>query len=98
MTCSASSPQILGWFRMPLPIGRASSALKAEPDSGGIDVRAADVMTKEVLTVNADATVQLVAAILSERGISAVPVLDANNQVVGIVSEGDLLHRAEIGT
>ena len=61
-------------------------------------MRAMDVMTKEVLTVNADATVRSVAALLSERGISGVPVVDAANRVIGIVSEGDLLHRAEIGT
>ena len=61
-------------------------------------MRAADVMTKEVLTVTADTTVREVAALLSERGISGVPVVDPSNRVIGIVSEGDLLHRAEIGT
>jgi CBS-domain-containing membrane protein len=61
-------------------------------------MRAMDVMTKEVLTVDANTTVRSVAALLSERGISGVPVVDAANRVVGIVSEGDLLHRAEIGT
>jgi CBS domain-containing protein len=61
-------------------------------------MRAMDVMTKEVVTVDANATVRSVAALLSERGISGVPVVDAANRVVGIVSEGDLLHRAEIGT
>ena len=33
-----------------------------------------------------------------ERGISAVPVVDKDNRVIGMVSEGDLLHRAETGT
>jgi CBS domain-containing protein len=61
-------------------------------------MRAMDVMTKEVLTVDASTTVRAVATLLSERGISGVPVVDAANRVVGIVSEGDLLHRAEIGT
>jgi CBS domain-containing protein len=61
-------------------------------------MRAMDVMTKEVLTVDVNSTVRAVAALLSERGISGVPVVDAANRVVGIVSEGDLLHRAEIGT
>lgn len=65
---------------------------------GAIPMQAADVMTKEVLTVDANATVRSVAALLSERGISGVPVVDDANQVVGIVSEGDLLYRAEIGT
>ncbi len=61
-------------------------------------MRAMDVMTKEVLTVNADATVREVAALLSERGISGVPVTDAANRVIGMVSEGDLMHRIELGT
>ena len=61
-------------------------------------MRAMDVMTKEVLTVKPDATVRDVATLLAQRGISGVPVVDANNRVVGIVSEGDLLHRTEIGT
>jgi CBS domain-containing protein len=33
-----------------------------------------------------------------ERGISAAPVVDDEGKLVGIVSEGDLLHRAEAGT
>jgi CBS domain-containing protein len=61
-------------------------------------MRAKDVMTREVLTVKPDATVREVAALLAERGISGVPVVDAAGAVIGIVSEGDLLHRAEIGT
>ena len=61
-------------------------------------MRAMDVMTKEVLTTKPDATVREVAALLAERGISGVPVVDAAGGVVGIVSEGDLLHRTEIGT
>jgi CBS domain-containing protein len=36
--------------------------------------------------------------LLAERGISGAPVVDSNGGLVGIVSEGDLLHRAEIGT
>ena len=35
---------------------------------------------------------------LAERGISGAPVVNAGGRLVGIVSEGDLLHRAEIGT
>jgi CBS-domain-containing membrane protein len=36
--------------------------------------------------------------LLVEHSISAVPVVDKDNRVVGMVSEGDLLHRAETGT
>jgi CBS domain-containing protein len=61
-------------------------------------MRAADVMMSEVITVGEDASVQEAARLMAEHGISAVPVVDRDKRVVGIVSEGDLLHRAETGT
>ena len=61
-------------------------------------MRAMDVMTTGVITVDPDMSVQAVAKLLSERGISGVPVVDAADRLVGIVSEGDLLHRVETGT
>jgi len=61
-------------------------------------MRAMDVMTTDVITVAADTSVQDLAALLCKHGISGVPVVDATNKLVGIISEGDLLHRAEIGT
>jgi CBS-domain-containing membrane protein len=61
-------------------------------------MRAIDVMTTNVITVDPDASVQAVAALLSERGISGVPVVDSERRVIGVVSEGDLLHRVETGT
>ena len=61
-------------------------------------MRAMDIMTSEVITVGEDATVPEVARLMAERGISAVPVVDRENQIVGMVSEGDLLHRTETGT
>ncbi len=61
-------------------------------------MRAMDVMTTDVITVDPDTTVQGVATLLAERGISGAPVVDTGGNLVGIISEGDLLHRAEIGT
>jgi CBS domain-containing protein len=61
-------------------------------------MRAVDVMTTDVITVDPDTTVQALATLLAERGISGAPVLDSGGRLVGIISEGDLLHRAEIGT
>jgi CBS domain-containing protein len=51
-----------------------------------------------VITVDEEASVQQVAKLLAERGINAVPVVDGEERVIGMVSEGDLLHRAETGT
>ena len=61
-------------------------------------MRAMDVMTTDVITVNPDMSVQALATLLAERGISGAPVVDAQGKLVGIISEGDLLHRTEIGT
>jgi CBS domain-containing protein len=61
-------------------------------------MRAADIMTTDVITVDPDMTVQALAALLAASGISGAPVVDPSGRLVGIVSEGDLLHRAEIGT
>src|SRR5688572_25068285 len=61
-------------------------------------MRAADVMTERVLRVRPETTVLDIATTLSERGISALPVVDAEDRLVGIVTEGDLMRRPEIGT
>ena len=61
-------------------------------------MQAKDVMTPSVVTVGPDATVREIAALLLEKRISAVPVIGAENQLVGIVSEGDLMRRPESGT
>lgn len=61
-------------------------------------MQARDVMVSPVVTVGPHASVQQVAKILLERRISAVPVVDPDNKLLGIVSEGDLIHRAESGT
>jgi CBS domain-containing protein len=61
-------------------------------------MRAEDVMTTDVVTVAPETSVQDLAALLANHGISGVPVVDAANNLVGLVSEGDLLHRTETGT
>jgi hypothetical protein len=60
-------------------------------------VKAKDIMTTPVVTVEPDTTVREIAALLLERHISGVPVVEAG-RFVGLVSEGDLLHRHELGT
>lgn len=57
-----------------------------------------DVMTKDVVSVRPDAPIREVAALMAEKRISGVPVMMADGTVVGVVSQSDLLHRAELGT
>jgi CBS domain-containing protein len=54
-------------------------------------VRVRDVMASPVVTVAPDAALKEVASLLVERRINAVPVVDAGDRLIGIVSEADLL-------
>lgn len=58
---------------------------------------ASDIMTTEVVSVKPDEDVSDVARLLLGRRISAVPVVERDGRMVGIVSEGDLIRRAEAG-
>jgi CBS domain-containing protein len=60
-------------------------------------MQASDIMTTPVVTVGPQTPVPEIARVLLEKRISGVPVLD-KGRLVGLVSEGDLLHRHEIAT
>jgi CBS domain-containing protein len=61
-------------------------------------MKASDVMSAKVVAVTPETTVREIAALMANNRISGVPVVDAAGKLVGIVSETDLLHRAETGT
>ena len=61
-------------------------------------MRARDVMTKDMVKVGPDATVGDIAALLVQHRIGAVPVVSNTQQLIGIVSQTDLVHRSETGT
>src|SRR5262249_46367691 len=61
-------------------------------------MRAIDVMLRDVVTVRPDANVAEAIKLLAEHDVSALPVVDQADNLVGVLSEADLIHRAEIGT
>lgn len=54
---------------------------------------AKDIMTKNVTTVRAATTIEELARILMEHKISGVPIVDDNENLIGIVTENDLISR-----
>lgn len=58
----------------------------------------AEIMTQPVITVRSETTIAEAARLMLQHRISGLPVVDAGGAVVGIVTEGDLLRRAETGT
>ena len=67
------------------------------------DLRVRDLMSTNVISVAPDTPVQEIAAIFAEHRISSgpvvsVPVVGSTGRLVGIISEGDLFRRVELGT
>ena len=60
-------------------------------------MKAADIMTTEVVTVAPATETSEVARLLLAHRVSAAPVIDRDGHVVGMVSEADLMRRAECG-
>src|SRR6201986_4249473 len=58
----------------------------------------ADVMTRKVLSVTPEDTVENAANLMLRHGISGLFVVDTKGALAGVVTEGDLLRRDEIGT
>ena len=54
---------------------------------------AKDIMTKDVVTVTVDTSIEELSSLLVSNEISGVPVVDANSVIVGIVTENDLISR-----
>lgn len=58
-------------------------------------MRAADVMTRDVATVAPDTPLTAIAELMLSKRISGVPVVEADGRLAGVVSEADLMWRAE---
>jgi len=61
-------------------------------------MKVSDVMTREVVTIERDASIGTAVRLLLQHRISGLPVVDADGRLEGIVTEGDFLRRAETGT
>jgi len=56
-------------------------------------MQARDIMNKNVITVQEDSSIEEAAGILTEYKISGAPVVNKQGKIVGMVTEGALLHR-----
>lgn len=61
-------------------------------------MKARDIMTTALHTAKRQTSVGEIAKLMTENRVSGVPIVTDDNQVIGIVSETDLLHRRENGT
>jgi CBS domain-containing protein len=68
-----------------------------EPFRRPTRLKVGDVMTREVVTISTDTSFKQIEQLMNEHHISALPVVDDERNVVGLVSEADLLLRTEAG-
>jgi len=61
-------------------------------------MKAADLMTRKIVTTAPDASVEEAVRLMLRHRVSGLPVVDGAGAVVGMLTEGDLLRRAETGT
>jgi CBS domain-containing protein len=61
-------------------------------------MRVSDVMTRRVILVTPKTTIVDAIRLMLKNHISGLPVIDHKSKLVGMVTEGDFLRRAEIGT
>lgn len=61
-------------------------------------MKASDVMTREVKIIGPDKSAQAAAKLMIDNRISGLPVVSDNGEVIGMLSESDLMHRVELGT
>ncbi len=61
-------------------------------------MNASDIMVSKVISIGPDATVRDAAKLLVDHRISALPVVGEDGKLLGIISEGDLMRRSEVGT
>ena len=54
-------------------------------------MQARDVMTREVMTVGPNTSAKYAAEVMADRGFAALPVVDDDLRLVGIVAEADVL-------
>ena len=56
-------------------------------------LKAKDIMTKEVITVKPETTIEELARLLMKQQISGAPVVDDKGKIVGVVTENDLISK-----
>jgi CBS domain-containing protein len=61
-------------------------------------MNAGDVMTRPAATLRDDASLGDAIGLMQDRAVSGLPVLDRYGRLVGMLTEGDLLRRVEVGT
>ena len=62
------------------------------PRSIALALRIREIMTRNPVTITADATIGQAAKVMLDNRVSGLPVVDATGALLGIVTESDIFH------
>ncbi len=62
-----------------------------QENSTGIELQAVDIMTEQVLAASQDTEIRELARVMFDNQIGAVPIVDENDKLIGIVTRSDIL-------
>ena len=91
---TAEAPIMEGLLLAPFAEKMAMSHRRSDP----LDRSVQEVMRTEVVTVSPDSSATDIVALLLQKGYRSLPVVAENGRLLGIITDGDLLRRANLGT
>src|SRR5947209_14716085 len=93
-TCSIPASDLIRIKQRPLELCQSSCSSQVEEDR----MRVKDVMTTAIVSVSPEASIADAIRVMVKSHVSGLPVITATGTLVGVLSEGDLLRRIEMGT
>lgn len=79
-------------FAIPIYTGKLRFVSRAGKGKQGIPVR--NIMTRKLITISPEATIEEISKILVTNRVTGVPVVDSDNKVIGMVTESDIIFKA----
>jgi len=100
LSAGSNSERRVAWHVSGLDMDQRASTDAAYCRRGkwSIAMKVKDVMTSPVVSIEPESSVLEAIRIMLQRHISGLPVVDKEGHLVGILTEGDFLRRAETGT
>jgi CBS domain-containing protein len=66
--------------------------MAADPTTSGSDLRVADLMTIDPITVGMDATIEVAEELMRQHRVTGLPVVDDAGRLIGVISQTDILY------
>ncbi len=66
--------------------------MAADPTTSGSDLRVADLMTIDPITVELEATIEVAEELMRRHRVSGLPVVDRAGRLIGVISQTDILY------